>query len=139
MEASPHETTTVAADPRLVSYTHLMYGLHAVAVLMGILTSVTIIGQFLFSIPSIVAVIMNYARRSAARGTWLGSHFSWQLRTFWWALLWTVVAWLLFGPLVLLFVGIPLLWASMVAVGAWVAYRVARGWMALRDQQPMPA
>jgi uncharacterized membrane protein len=138
MEASPHDATTVAADPRHVSYTHLMYGLHAFAVLMGVLTAATIVGQFLFSLPSIVAVIMNYARRRAVRDTWLASHFSWQLRTFWWALLWMVAAWLLFGPLLLLLIGYPLLVGSMLAVGAWVAYRVARGWLALYEERPMP-
>src|SRR5690606_27906933 len=135
---SPHDTTTVAADPRHVSYTHLMYGLHAFAVLMGLFTSASIVGQFLFSIPSIVAVIMNYARRNSVRGTMLASPFSWQLRTFRWAFAWMAIAMLLFGPFVPLLVGYPPLVASMVAVGLWVAYRVARGWMALRDERTMP-
>jgi uncharacterized membrane protein len=138
MEPSPYDVTTVAVDPRQVSYTHLMYGLHAIAVLMGILTAASIVGQFLFSLPSIIAVIMNYARRSAVRDTWLASHFSWQLRTFWWSFGWMALAWLLFGPLLLIFIGYPLLVLSALIVGAWVAYRILRGWMALAGERRMP-
>lgn len=138
MDVSPHDVTTVAADPRHVSYTHLMYGLHAVAILVGIFTAASIVGQFLFSLPSIIAVIMNYARRRAVRDTWLASHFSWQLRTFWWSFGWMALAWLVFGPLLLIFIGYPLLVASTLAVGVWAAYRIARGWMALRDRRTLP-
>lgn len=137
MHSPAHDETRNAAGG-LVSYTHLMYGLHAIAVVIGILTAASIIGYFLFSLPSIVAVIMNFARRSAARGTWLESHFRWQLRTFGWALLWGVVASLVFVPLILLLIGIPLLAGSYFFIGIWVAYRVARGWLALRDGRPAP-
>ncbi len=131
--------TTVAVDPRQVSYTHIMYALHALAVAVGILTAASIVGYFLFSAPSIVAVIMNYVRRDAVRGTWLASHFSWQLRTFWWTLAWTLGASLLFGPFALILIGIPPLLASYFAIGIWTAYRVARGWIALKDNRLMPA
>lgn len=139
MEPSPHDVTAVAADPRHVSYTHLMYGLHALGVLIGLLTAASIVGQFLFSIPSIIALIMNYARGAAVRDTWLASHFSWQRRTFWWALGWMVLAFLLFGPLVLIFIGYPLLVLASVIVGLWAAYRIARGWSALAGGRRMPA
>ncbi len=139
MEPSPHDVTAVAAEPRHVSYTHLMYGLHAFAVLMGILTAASILGQFLFSLPSIIAVIMNYVRRSAVRDTWLASHFSWQLRTFWWAFGWMVLSWLLFGPLLLIFIGYPLLVLSSLLIGGWVAYRILRGWVALAGERRMPS
>lgn len=132
------EATQVTASPGLVSYTHLMYGLHAVAILLGIFTSATIVGQFLFGLPSIVAVIMNYVRRGEARGTWLESHFRWQLRTFWFTVLWSLVALLAFGWLVLLFIGIPLLIVSFAIIGLWAAYRVARGWIALYDSRTVP-
>lgn len=139
MDASPPDIATSAVDPRHVSYTHLMYGLHAVAIVIGILTAATIVGQFLFSLPSIIAVIMNYARRGRVQGTWLATHFRWQLRTFWWSLLWVVLAFLLFGPLILLLIGYPLLTLSLLIVGLWAAWRMARGWMALRDHREMPA
>ena len=84
--------TVSTPDPSLVSYTHWMYGLHAASAMIGIIGSSTIVGSFIFGIPSIVAVVMNYVKRSDARGTYLESHFSWQLRTFWFAALWTAIA-----------------------------------------------
>ncbi len=131
-------TTTVALDPRNVSYAHLMYALHAFAVVAGILTAASIVGQFIFGLPSIVAVVMNYARRNQVRGTWLATHFSWQLRTFWWAFAWVAGIWLTFGPLALLLIGIPFMILGYLLIGVWVAYRVARGWLALRDGRAMP-
>jgi uncharacterized membrane protein len=128
----------VAADPRDINYAQLMYGLHAAAVAIGLLTAATVAGEFVFGLPSIIAVIMNYARRERVRGTWLATHFSWQLRTFWWAFAWLAAAWLLFGPLTLILIGWPLLKLSYLAVGVWVAVRVARGWLALREDRPMP-
>lgn len=115
-----------------------MYLLHAIAVAGGILTAATIVGNFLFSLPSIIAVVMNYLRRSAVRGTWLDSHFGWQLRTFWWSMLWVALSWLLFGWAIVILIGIPILIACMFAIGVWVAYRVVRGWLALRDSRAMP-
>lgn len=138
MDASPTEPTTVVADPRHVSYVHLMYGLHAVSIVSGVLSTAAILTAFLFGWPSIVAVIMNYLKRGSLRGTWLATHFDWQLRTFWWALAWTVMATLAFGPFALILIGIPPLLASYFAIGVWAAYRVVRGWLALRDGRPMP-
>jgi uncharacterized membrane protein len=112
--------------------------LHACAVATGVLTSATIAGRFLFGLPSIVAVILNYARRAQARGTWLESHFDWQIRTFWFALLWIAVTLLIGAPLTLILIGIYLVALGFTIVGLWVAYRVIRGWMRLRAHQSMP-
>ena len=79
-------------DESLITYTHVIYALHALAVLIGITTVHTIVFSFVGGLPSIIAVIMNYARRSATVGTFLESHFRWQIRTFWFALLWALVA-----------------------------------------------
>jgi uncharacterized membrane protein len=133
MEPSP-ATTTVAADPRHVSYTHVMYALHALAVLIGILTAATVVGQFLVGMPSIIAVIMNFARRGEVRDTWLASHFRWQLRTFFIAAALIVF----FSPLILTIVLIPLVFAVYVITGIWVAYRIARGWLALKEGRAAP-
>jgi uncharacterized membrane protein len=131
-------TATRAVAPNLISYTHWMYALHAAGALLGILTSAAVATAFVFSIPSIVAVIMNYVKRGEVRGTWLDSHFAWQLRTFWWAALWIVIISLFSAPLVLaLGLGI-LTWALGIAVvGIWVIYRVVRGWLALKDGRPI--
>jgi len=138
MESAEPDATTVAVDPRHVSYTHIMYALHAFAVLTGILTTASIVGKFLFGLPSIIAVIMNYARRDLVRGTWLASHFSWQLRTFWWAFAWVAAIWLLMGPFALALIGIPFMILGYLVVGVWVAYRVGRGWLALQNGRVMP-
>ena len=117
----------------LVTTAHVIYGLHALSVLIGATSIVTIIGAFVFGVPSIIAVIMNYAMQSDARGTFLESHFRWQIRTFWFAALWILVSWLLF----LTIIGIPFSWAVVVGVGIWVVYRIARGWVALASREPL--
>ncbi len=84
--------------------------------------------------PSIIAVILNYAKRSEVRGTWLDSHFGWQIRTFWYALLWLLAGGVAFVTLV----GIPVALVVWILTGLWVLYRIARGWMTLSAQKPMP-
>lgn len=122
----------------LVQYTHIIYGLHALSILIGLLTSASIAGKFVFGLPSIIAVIMNYVRRSDVRGTMLESHFDWQIRTFWIAAIALVAAFFFSAPLVLLFgVGIFTFFIAAAIIGLWVIYRVGRGWLALRDGKPV--
>ena len=128
--------TSIAATapaPSLVTVTHLVYALHALSLLIGVTTAASIIGAFVFGVPSIIAVVINYVKRGEARGTYLESHFRWQIRTFWFALLWSIIGGMLFITLV----GIPLAIGVFFAAGVWAIYRVARGWLALRDQKPM--
>jgi len=136
--SNPSVTVPVRqADPSLISYTNIIYALHSLSVLIGLTSAVTIVGSFVFGIPSIIAVIMNYARQSEARGTYLESHFSWQIRTFWFALLWTLIVWAVSLPLMLILIGIGTLVAGLGLVGIWVIYRIVRGWLALREQRPV--
>ena len=128
---------TPAVDESLISYTHVIYGLHAFSVLIGITTGWAVVGYFICGLPSIVAVIMNYVRRSDTRGTFLESHFRWQIRTFWFAVLWALVIWAVTVPLWLVLVGIPMTFVGFAILGIWIIYRVARGWTALRDRRPM--
>ncbi len=130
-------STPKTADAALVSYTHWMYGLHAASAIIGMFSSAFIATAFLFGLPSIIAVVMNYIRRSDARGTYLESHFSWQLRTFWFALLWVTVVFLLSLPLFFILVGFVTFPVGIFIVGVWVIYRVARGWLKLKDGQPV--
>jgi uncharacterized membrane protein len=118
----------------LIRITHLIYGLHSLAILTGVLGTATIVGSFLGGIPSIVAVILNYAKRADTRGTFLESHFRWQIRTFWYALGWALLA----GFFMITFIGIPIALLMFLVLGAWVVYRVARGWLALNERRPMP-
>lgn len=124
-------------DPGLVTYTHVIYALHALSAAIGILGAASIVGSFVFEVPSIVAVIMNYARRSAVRGTWLDSHFGWQIRTFWYALLMAAVVFLLSVPLMIVVVGFFTAAFGIFIIGLWIVYRVARGWLALKDGRPI--
>lgn len=133
-DPNPQPSAAVATvDQTLLSYTHVMYALHSLAVLIGITTFHTIVGSFIGSIPSIVAVVMNYARRSATRGTYLESHFRWQLRTFWFAVLWACVSVLVMLTIIGIFAGL----AGLLALTIWIIYRLVRGWLALRDKRPM--
>jgi uncharacterized membrane protein len=117
----------------LVSVAQVIYGLHALSILIGLTSAITIVGAFVFGVPSIIAVIVNYAYRDRVRGSFLESHFRWQIRTFWFALLWIVIGIMLFITLI----GIPLAWITCIAAGLWVIYRVARGWLTLQDRKPM--
>ena len=129
------ENTAVptSPEPSLVTVTHLVYALHALSLLIGVTSAATIVGAFVFGVPSIIAVIINYIKRGEARGTFLESHFRWQIRTFWFALLWCVIG----AMLVVTLVGIPLALGVFFAAGVWAIYRIARGWLGLRDRRPM--
>ena len=118
----------------LVTLTHVIYALHAFTVVMGMLTPAFIVTAFLTGWPSILAVILNYLKRDEARGTYLESHFRWQIRTFWFALLWVTIAWLFIFTLF----GIPLAVAIFLISGLWVLYRIVRGWLRLNDKLGMP-
>jgi uncharacterized membrane protein len=124
-----------APEPSLVTTTHVIYGLHTLSVLIGLTSAATIVGAFVFGLPSILAVVINYVKRRDVRGTFLESHFRWQIRTFWFALLWIMIGFLLFITLI----GIPIAFAVFFFAGIWVIYRVARGWLALNDLRPMYA
>jgi uncharacterized membrane protein len=130
--------TTVEAPESLVRTTHIVYALHALGLALGAFGAATVLGSFLFGWPSIIAVIVNYMYRGDARGTWLESHFSWQIRTFWYALAWAVLVALVSIPLTLIVVGIATWAAGMFVLGVWAIYRIARGWLRLKDHRPMP-
>ena len=132
------DSVTASVDPRLQSlrtWTHAIYALHAFSLLTGILGAATVIGAFLTGWPSIVAVILNYVKRGEAYGTWLESHFRWQIRTFWFGALWVGLC-LLFIVLTL-GIGIIVAWVPLAFVTVWFVYRVLRGWLALGHGQMM--
>ncbi len=124
-----------ASDESLVTWTHAIYLLHALSLLTGILGAATVIGAFLIGWPSLIAVILNYVKRSDARGTWLESHFRWQIRTFWFGLLWASLC--LFFVLATLGIGILVVWLPAGILTMWFIYRIVRGWLALADRRPM--
>ena len=115
----------------LVTITYVMYGLHAFSALTGLMSSAFVVTAFLTGWPSIIAVIINYVKQDEARGTYLESHFRWQLRTFWFALFWLLIA----GVLVFTLIGIPVAYVLLLFVGLWVLYRIMRGWLNLADRK----
>jgi uncharacterized membrane protein len=123
------------APPSLVTVTQLIYTLHALSILIGVTTAATIIGAFVFGVPSIIAVVINYLKREEARETFLESHFRWQIRTFWFALLWFVIGAMLLATVI----GLPVALVVFFSDGLWAIYRIARGWLALRNGKPMYA
>jgi uncharacterized membrane protein len=117
----------------MVQLTYLIYGLHLFSAINGVLTSAFVVTAFLSGWPSILAVMLNYIKREATRGTYLESHFRWQIRTFWFALLWSGVG----AILVVTIIGIPLAWIMIMVIGLWVLYRMMRGLAQLMNQQAM--
>jgi uncharacterized membrane protein len=132
--------TRVEPVAGLLRITHVIYGLHACSVLIGLFSfgfggAAT---HFVVGLPSIAAILINYARRAEARGTWLESHFRWQIRTFWFALLWIAVSAIVSAPFILFLVGIFIWLFGLALVGVWIIYRVARGWLLLNEHRPVP-
>ena len=107
------------ADDKLSSLktlTAVVYALQAVGFFVGI--------------SWIVGVVINYVKKEDVAGTWLESHFRWQIRTFWFGLLWGVIG----GLLAIIVVGFAVLFADAV----WIIYRIVKGWLNLNDKRPMP-
>ena len=130
---------TIEAPAALVRTTHIVYALHALGLALGAFGAATVIGSFLFGWPSIIAVVVNYIYRGDARGTWLESHFDWQIRTFWYALAWAALVAIVSIPLTLVISGFGTWMLGMLMLGLWAIYRIVRGWLRLNAHQPMPA
>lgn len=110
---------TPGTDDKLASLktlTTVIYALYALSLFAGV--------------TAIVAIVLNYIKLDDAKGTWLESHFSWQIRTFWWSVVWLVVggiAWIILAG-----------WLVWGVAGIWFIYRIAKGWLNLNDGKPMP-
>ena len=117
------ESDMTVPDEKLIRLTYIIYGLHLFSALSGLLSTALVVTAFLTGWPSILALVINYVKYDAVRDTYLGSHFRWQIRTFWFALLWFVVAGVLFMTLI----AIPLSVIIFLLVGLWVLYRLIRG------------
>ena len=102
---------------------------------IGAFGASTVIGSFIFGWPSIIAVIINYVKRSDAKGTWLESHFQWQIRTFWYAMLASLVIGASGALLAIVLVGFAIWAIGFFLLGIWAIYRIAAGWMRLNDRR----
>lgn len=135
------ETHYVAAEPiparSLVTVAHVVYALHAVSLAIGAFGAATVLGSFLFGWPSIIGVVLSYIYRGDARGTWLESHYRWQIRTFWLAALWAAFTAIVSGVLLIVLVGIATWVIGLFVLGVWATVRIVRGWLKLRDGRPI--
>lgn len=134
--AEPPPAPPPGFDPKLDgarAWCHVIYALHAFSVLTAILGTATIVGAFLTGWPSIIAVILNYVKRSEVEGSWLESHYRWQIRTFWFAALWVLLI-LAFAFSV---IGLPVALVIFAALSFWLIYRIVRGWLALNAGKPL--
>lgn len=87
--------------------------------------------SYFTGVTAIVGIIINYVKREEVAGTWLESHFRWQIRTFWFGLLWAVIG----AATVVVLIGFAILFANF----CWIIYRIVKGWLNLNDGKPMPA
>jgi len=85
--------------------------------------------SFLLAITFVAAVIINYVKKDDVAGSWIASHFRWQIRTFWFGMLW------FFFGIITLVMGIG--YFILLGVAVWIIYRIAKGWLALADGKPM--
>jgi uncharacterized membrane protein len=106
----------MADEKELKTITTVVYALQAASFLLGVTW--------------IVAVVINYVKKEDVAGTWLESHFSWQIRTFWWGLLWGVIGFVT----AFIIVGFAVLFADTV----WIIYRIVKGWLRLSENRPVP-
>lgn len=99
----------------LKTLTLIVYALYALSYFTGL--------------TAIIGIIINYVKREEVAGTWLESHFRWQIRTFWFGLLWAVIG----AATVIMVFGFAILFANF----CWIIYRIVKGWLNLNDNKPM--
>ena len=116
-----------------VFMTYVIYGLHAFSAISGLLSSAFIVTTFLTGWPSILALLLTYFKRGDAQRTYLESHYSWLLGTFWWALVWLCLG----GVLVVTLIGIPFAYLTAIGTGLWILYRLFSGASRLLDARPI--
>jgi uncharacterized membrane protein len=127
--------TSGVSTSSLVGWANAIYALHALSIVTGVVGAATVVGAFLIGWPSIIAVLITYVKRGEARGTWLDSHFRWQLRTFWYGFLWAALC--VASLILTLGTALVIVWIPLAILTVWFIYRVARGWSALSARQPM--
>jgi uncharacterized membrane protein len=116
----------VGVEPATPRSPEELTGLKNVTMMVYLLQALS----FLWGVTAIVGVVVNYVKRDDARGTVYESHFEWQIRTFWWGLLWGVV-----GVLLVIVFGLGFL--VMFVAWIWAIYRVVKGWLKLSEGKPV--
>jgi uncharacterized membrane protein len=112
------ETCSGAMERRLRSAKNVAAAVYALQAL-----------SFFIGLTYIAAAVVNYVKLADIQGTWIESHFRWQIRTFWFSLLWALVGYVT----LLLLIG----WLVLAADAVWVIYRIVKGWLYLNNDKPM--
>jgi len=135
---APETARSAVVSPDIPTGTALLiYALYGIAGVSALVSAGLAIAP-LFGLIGFIGLVLAYVRRDDARGTWLESHFHWQIRTFWFALLWAGIGWVLAVPLAITIVGLVIPFAILGVTSLWILYRVIRGFLRLNDRQPMP-
>jgi uncharacterized membrane protein len=106
---------TTENEKSAITLTTVIYALYAASYFVGV--------------TALVAIVMNYIKKDEVAGTFLESHFRWQIRTFWFGLFWGVI-----GAITTFFI---IGWVILAANGVWLIYRIVKGWIRLNDGRPM--
>jgi len=107
--------TITETEKSAITLTTVIYALYAASYFVGV--------------TAIVAIVMNYVKQDDVAGTFLESHFRWQIRTFWFGVLWGML-----GTITMVFM---IGWLILAANGIWIIYRIVKGWLRLNDGKPM--
>ena len=138
MAEFPAPNSGAAAGGPPITSGLLAYALFGTAAVMGLVSSGFPLIAPLFGLIGIAGLIVAYVKRDDARGTWVASHFSWLIRTFWFSFLWAVVGWIVLVVLGIILIGIPIAFLIWAAASIWVIYRVIRGYLLFKDSKPVP-
>ncbi|MGZ4968544.1 MAG: DUF4870 family protein [Methylobacter sp.] len=115
VKTSMKNLATTENEKSAITLTTVIYALYAASYFVGI--------------TAIIAIVMNYVKKDDVAGTFLESHFRWQIRTFWFGVLWGML-----GTITMVFI---IGWFVLVADGIWIIYRIVKGWLRLNDGKPM--
>lgn len=119
MDEQIYYDSATESHKRLIWWLYLM---HAASLVLSL-------GVF-----SVVPLIINYLKRDETAGTFLRSHHSWQIRSFWWYLFWMAIG----GVFFITLIGIPVAVLIWLAAWVWKAYRLLRGFLDVGDNKAMP-
>ncbi len=133
---APQSASAVSTAP--VAAGVLAYALFAIAAVVSIASSGLPLIAPVFGLLGIVGVIVCYVKRDDATGTWVASHLTWLIRTFWWSLLWSMLGWMVMLTLGLILIGIPIAFGIWFVSGLWVLYRVVKGYLLFKDSRAIP-
>jgi uncharacterized membrane protein len=134
----PAPQSAAGASTAPVTAGVLAYALFAISAIVALASTGLPLIAPLTGLLGIVGVIVCYVKKDEAAGTWVASHLTWLIRTFWWSLLWAVIGWLVMLTLGLILIGIPIALAIWFVAGLWVIYRVVRGYLLFKDSRAIP-